>query len=299
MNRQTRRFRRLLLLALAILLAAVLAPLLATHDPYASVLKDALQPPGGDHWFGTDSLGRDLYSRVLYGARTSLAASLALVGASFALGSLLGMLAGWHGGWADAVIMRLSDMMLAFPGMVLALAIAGMLGGSMRSAVLALTAVSWTKYARLARSLTLKIRGQDYIAAAWASGARGRDILRRHLLPNAAATLAVTAAMDIGTMLLELAGLSFLGFGAQNPTAEWGAMLNEGRTYLSSAPWLMLFPGLAIFLAVSVFNLLGDSLRDLLDPRSAGGNPPPSPRRPAAKRKPDGTKAHRARKEPV
>ena len=264
--RAHRAFCLFLLLAALLVLAALCAPLLATHDPYASVLKDALQRPGPAHWFGTDKLGRDLYSRVIYAARTSLSAALALVLCASVLGSLLGLTAGLCGGAVDAAVMRLADMMIAFPGMVLALAVAGMLGASMLNAVLALTVVSWTKYARLARSLTLKIRSRDFIAAARLGGARERDILLEHLLPNAVSTLAVTAASDIGTMLLELAGLSFLGFGAQNPTAEWGAMLNDGRIYISSAPWLMVFPGLAIFVTVVIFNLLGDSLRDVLDP---------------------------------
>ena len=254
-------------LALLIILAAVFAPLLATHDPYEAVLADAVQPPSSEHWFGTDKLGRDLFSRVLYGARTSLLAAFILVALIVIVGTILGVIAGYFGGIIDAVIMRIADMMISFPGMVLAIAVAGILGASMKNAIIAIGVVSWTKYARLARSLVLKIRGSDFIAAAKVAGAKHTTILRRYMIPNALPTLIITGATDIGTMMLEIAGLSFLGFGAQSPTAEWGLMINEGRAYITAAPWLMIFPGLAIFISVAVFNLLGDSLRDVLDPR--------------------------------
>ena len=260
------------LLTLGVIAVAVFAPLLATHDPYEAVLADAVQLPSTEHWFGTDRMGRDLYSRVIYGARTSLAASLALVCIIMTAGTLLGILAGWFGGILDAVIMRISDMMISFPGMVLALAVAGILGASMTNAVIAIAVVSWTKYARLVRSLVLKIRERDYIAAARVTGSTTSHILWKHLLPNVLPTILITGATDIGSMIMEIAALSFLGFGAKAPTAEWGLMLNEGRAYLTAAPWLMIFPGLAIFLTVVVFNLLGDSLRDVLDPRDEQGN---------------------------
>lgn len=266
--KKNKQFCLFLLLAILIILVAVFAPLIATHDPYEAIMKDALLKPSSEHWFGTDKMGRDLFSRVIYGARTSLTSALTLVACIFVVGTLLGVVAGYYGGIVDVVIMRISDMMIAFPGMVLALAIAGMLGASMFNAVVALTVVSWTKYARLARSLVLKIKNRDFIAAARVGGAKSGYIMWKHLLPNTITTLIITAATDIGSMMLELAGLSFLGFGAQPPTAEWGYMLNEGRTYMSAAPWLMIFPGLAIFIVVVVFNLLGDSLRDVLDPRN-------------------------------
>lgn len=256
------------LFALAVIAAAVLAPVLATHDPNEAVLANAVQPPSAEHWFGTDRMGRDLFSRVLYGARTSLAASLSLVGIIMVAGTFLGIVAGYFGGVLDAVIMRVSDMMISFPGMVLAIAVAGIMGANLANAVIAIAIVSWTKYARLARSLVLKIRSRDYIAAARVTGSKTSHILWQYMLPNALPTILITGATDIGTMMLEIAGLSFLGFGAQSPTAEWGLMLNEGRAYMTAAPWLMVFPGLAIFITVVVFNLLGDSLRDVLDPRS-------------------------------
>lgn len=257
-----------LLLVVVVVGTAVFAPMLATHDPYEAVLADAVQAPGAEHWFGTDRMGRDLYSRVLYGARTSLAAALSLVCIVMTVGSFLGILAGYFGGILDAAVMRISDMMVSFPGMVLAIAVAGIMGANIRNAVIAISIVSWTKYARLARSLTLKIRSRDYVAAARVTGSRTSRILWRYMLPGVLPTILITGATDIGSMMLELAGLSFLGFGAQAPTAEWGLMLNEGRAYLTAAPWLMIFPGLAIFITVAVFNLLGDSLRDVLDPEN-------------------------------
>ena len=182
-------------------------------------------------------------------------------------GSLVGTLAGYFGGRVEMVFMRLADMMLSFPGIVLAIAIAGILGGSIINTIMALLVVSWAKYARLVRSLVLKLRQQDFVLAARLSGTRTPMILWRHILPNTLPLVVITAAMDIGTMMMEIAGLSFLGFGAQPPIPEWGLMLNEGRQYIQSAPWLMVYPGLAIFLVVAVFNLWGDSLRDVLDPR--------------------------------
>lgn len=256
------------ILALAIVLVAVLAPLIATHDPYAAVLADAVKAPSSEHWFGTDKMGRDLFSRVIFGARTSLTAALCLVAIIVVVGTALGIIAGYFGGVVDAVIMRLSDMMISFPGMVLAIAVAGILGANIKNAVVAIAIVSWTKYARLARSLVLKIKNRDYIAAAKVTGSKTGYILWKYMLPNALPTIVITGATDIGSMMLEIAGLSFLGFGAQSPTAEWGLMLNEGRAFMTAAPWLMIFPGIAIFITVVVFNLLGDSLRDVLDPRS-------------------------------
>ncbi len=254
-------------LAVVLALIAIFAPLIAPCDPYEAVLTDALQAPNLKHPFGTDKLGRDLLSRVIFGSRISLTASLILVFCIFAVGTILGILAGYFGGWVDMVIMRIADMMISFPGMVLAIAVAGILGASITNEVIAITIVSWTKYARLARSTVLKIKDSDYIAAARVTGSKTTHILGTYLFQNAMPTLIITAATDIGSMMLELAGLSFLGFGAQAPAAEWGLMLSEGRSYLQAAPWMMIFPGLAILITVIVFNLLGDSIRDVLDPR--------------------------------
>lgn len=255
-------------LALLIILAAVFAPVVTGGiDPTTGVMKDALQASSAAHIFGTDKLGRDIFARVIYGARTSLTAAFSVVLLIFALGTALGVLAGYFGGWVDTVIMRIADMMVSFPGMVFAMAIAGILGASVKNAVIAVALVSWTKYARLARSLVLKIRGRDYVAAAVVTGSKTPYILARYMVPNVIPTLIITAATDIGGMMLELAGLSFLGFGAKAPAPEWGLMLKEGRQFIQNAPWMMIYPGAAIFVVVVVFNLLGDALRDILDPR--------------------------------
>lgn len=269
MIQKKRQFLFFLIFVFCIVAIAVFAPYIATHDPGKAVLTDATQGPGGEHWFGTDRMGRDLFSRVIYGARTSLSATLVLVLCILVLGGSLGIVAGYLGGVADTLIMRVSDMMVSFPGMALAIAIAGVMGPSITNAVIAITMVSWTKYARLARSLVLKIKHQDYVLAAVMSGTRTRHMLWRYMLPSVLPTLVITAATDMGGMMLELAAFSFLGLGAQSTSIEWGYMLNEGRAYMESAPWLMIFPGLAIFITVVAFNLLGDSLRDLLDPQGS------------------------------
>ena len=254
-------------LALIVVLVAVFTPLIAPYDPYAADLTGALKEPSSEHWFGTDKLGRDIFSRVLYGSRISMASAFTVVVVILVFGSLMGILSGYFGGWVDAVIMRLSDMMIAFPGMVLAIAVAGILGASIKNAIIAISIVSWTKYARMARSLVLKVRHVDYVSAAVVTGSKVPYILGKYMLPNILPTMVITAATDIGGMMLELAGLSFLGFGAQPPMPELGYMLNEGRAFMQHAPWLMIFPGLAILVIVVIFNLLGDSLRDVLDVR--------------------------------
>ncbi len=257
------------LLALMIILAAIFAPVVTGGvDPTSGSIVDAMMAPCKEHIFGTDKMGRDIFTRVIYGARTSLTATFGVVVVVFILGTFIGVISGYFGGIVDAIFMRIADTMLAFPGLVLALAVAGVLGTSIRNAILAVALVTWPKYARLARSLVLKIRDSDFVAASIVTGSKTSHILIKYMLPNALPTLIVTAATDIGSMMLELASLSFLGFGAVAPTPEWGLMLNEGRDYMQSVPWLMIFPGLAIFVTVVVFNMLGDSLRDILDPRS-------------------------------
>ena len=252
------------ILAVCIILTAVFAPVVTRGvDPLKGSLVDALLPPCKEHIFGTDKMGRDIFSRVIYGARASLSATFGVVALIFLVGTVTGVLAGYFGGVIDAVIMRIADMMLAFPGLVLALAVAGIMGASIKNAIIAIVVVSWTKYARLARSLVMKIRDRDYVSAAIVTGSK-----TPYMLPNALPTLIITAATDIGSMMLELAAMSFLGFGAKPPAPEWGYMLNEGRACMQSAPWLMIFPGLAIFVVVVVFNMLGDSIRDILDPRN-------------------------------
>lgn len=254
-------------LVLCLLLIAIAAPVIAPYDPTHAAMKDAFLEPGAQHLFGTDKLGRDCFSRVLYGARASLTGVLVLVASVFVVGTTMGVVSGYFGGKVDMVIMRISDMMISFPGMILAIAIAGIMGGSLVNAVFALTIVSWTKYARLSRSMVLKVKRRDFVEAAIVNGGAPGHILWVHILPNILPMMVITAAADIGALMMELAGLSFLGFGSQPPAPEWGLMLNEGRQQLQTAPWLMFFPGLAIFVTVVVFNLWGDNLRDVLDPR--------------------------------
>ena len=265
--KENKAFRITSLLVLLLILITVLAPVIAPYNQLEAVMRDANAAPSAAHLFGTDKLGRDVLSRILYGASYSLTSVLFLVFLIFVVGTFLGVIAGYFGGIVDTVIMRFADMMISFPGVILAIAIAGILGGSLVNAMIAMLCVTWTKYARLSRSMVLKIKKRDFVDAAIVSGGSAPHILWVHILPNILPLMVITAAADIGAMMMELAGLSFLGFGSQPPAPEWGLMLNEGRQQLQTAPWLMIFPGLAIFITVVVFNLWGDSLRDVLDPR--------------------------------
>lgn len=252
----------------AVIFVAVFAEFLTPFNPYAQDLEGALVPPNSVNLLGTDRYGRDVLSRVIMGAQTTLCASLILLAVISALGSLIGAVCGFFGGRLDTVLMRISDVFLAFPQMVFAIAAAGALGGGLVNAALALALIGWTKYARIARSLTLTIRKMAYFDAAKLAGTNSAGMLWYHVLPNIAGPILVTAALDIGTIIMELAGLSFLGLGAMPPTAEWGAMMNNGRSMLQTAPWVILAPGAAIFVTVAVFNLFGDKLRDVLDTKS-------------------------------
>ena len=264
-----RLFALYTVLVLLIIFVALAAPMLAPQDPYNGDMKAVFLPPSAEHWLGTDKLGRDMFSRLIYGTSTSLFMTICLVFLPAGLGATVGIVSGYFGGKVEMVLMRFADMMLSFPGVVLAIAIAGIMGGSIVNTILALVAVSWAKYARLVRSLVIKLRSNDFIVAAQVNGTRPAMILWRHIVPNVLPMVVITGAMDIGTMMMEIAGLSFLGFGAQPPTPEWGLMLNEGRQYIQAAPLMMFYPGLAIFIVVSVFNLWGDALRDVLDPRQS------------------------------
>lgn len=265
--KENRQFRYLSLLVMLIILITILAPYIVPYDPLEANLKASLLAPNSQHWLGTDKLGRDLFSRIICAAQYTLTGVFALVTIVFFFGSGAGLIAGFYGGKIDTFIMRIADIMISFPGMILAIAVAGIMGGSLINAVLAVAAVTWTKYARLVRSVVLQVKHQDYIAAARINGGTSFHILWHHVLPNALPIAIVTAVTDIGSLMMELAGLSFLGFGVQAPAPEWGLMLDEGRQFIQTAPWLMIFPGFAIFITVIIFNLWGDSVRDVVDPR--------------------------------
>ncbi|MBO4779977.1 MAG: ABC transporter permease [Selenomonadaceae bacterium] len=247
-----------------LILVAVFADFLTPFDPYVQDLEGALAPPNSQNILGTDRYGRDVFSRVIVGSQTTLCASLILLAVIASFGSLTGAICGYHGGRLDIFLMRLSDVFLAFPQMVFAIAAAGALGGGLLNAAAALAIIGWPKYARISRGLVLTIRSMPYLDAAKMSGSSSTTILFKHVLPNIAGPVLVTAALDIGTIIMELAGLSFLGLGAMPPTAEWGAMMNNGRSMLQTAPWVILAPGTAIFITVATFNLLGDKLRDFI-----------------------------------
>ncbi|MBV8074209.1 MAG: ABC transporter permease [Candidatus Eremiobacteraeota bacterium] len=251
----------------AIVLAAVLAPLLAPADPLAQNLANAAQPPSLSHPLGTDKLGRDLFARILYGAQISIRIGFVAVGLAISVGTAIGLVAGYFGGKIDAWLMGAMDLMLAFPPIILAIAITTILGPSITNVMIAVGIVYIPQYARLARSAVLAVKETAYIEAARAIGALAPRILLRHVLPNILAPLLVQATLGIATAELEAAGLSYLGLGARPPAPEWGAMLNDARSYWLSAPWALIFPGAAITLLVLGFNLLGDGLRDALDPK--------------------------------
>ena len=208
-----------------------------------------------------------MFSRVLVGSTTSIYTTLLLVCIVTVVGTVIGMICGWIGGLADTILMRISDLFLAFPSLVFALAVAGVLGGGIQNAVIALAVIGWPKYARLARGLTLTQKDMPYLMAVRLSGSGTCKIIFKHILPNIFGSILITSVLDIGTMMMELAGLSFLGLGVQPPMAEWGSMINDGRSMLQISPWMVLAPGLAIFITVMIFNLLGDTLRDYMDPK--------------------------------
>ena len=258
-----------LVLVVILMLVALFSEQLAPYDPYAQNLDEAMQPPSARHIMGTDRHGRDMFSRVLVGGKTSIYSTLALVAAISVFGTVVGTLCGYYGGRVDSVVMRVSDVCLAFPGLVFAMAVAALLGGGIGNAVLALAVISWPKYSRVARSQTLALKSSSFVHAARLSGSGSTRIILRHILPNILGPILVTAMLDIGTMMMELAGLSFLGLGAKPPMAEWGNMMSSGRSMLQMYPWIVLSPGIGIFVSVVLFNLLGDTVRDYLDPRNS------------------------------
>ncbi len=260
-----------LLITGLLIFVAILAPLIAPYSPTKMSLRERLSPPSASHLFGTDDAGRDILSRVIYGSRITLRICIIVVGLTLGIGTLLGILSGYIGGLVDELIMRLNDVFLAFPALILAMAIAAALGPSLENAIIAMVVIWWPRYARVSRGQVLAIREIDYVTAARALGASSSRIMIRHILPNCISPIVVQATLDLGEVVLTAATLSFIGFGAQPPVPEWGAMISVGRNFIRDYWWYPTFPGLAILVTVMGFNLLGDAVRDILDPRLRRG----------------------------
>jgi peptide/nickel transport system permease protein len=256
-----------LFLSCLLLVAAVLAPLLAGHDPLALDPAHRFQPPGGGHLFGTDDQGRDLFARVVYGARPSLLAALVILAIASTVGTVIGLVAGYAGGRVDEFLMRITDMFLAFPALVLAMGAAAALGPSLGNAILATAIVWWPWYARLIRGQTLQLKHAPFVEAARMAGASDGWILFRHILPNCRTQVIVQMSLDVGYAILTMASLSFVGLGAQPPTPEWGSMISIGRQFFLNQWWYVTFPGIAVFVTVMAVNMLGDGLQEALSPR--------------------------------
>ena len=266
-NKNELKFKMIIIILITIFLISLLAPYIAPNDPYTVDLSKTLMKPNKEFLFGTDSLGRCVFSRVLYGANRTIFSAIVVVLITFVFGTSVGIISGYMGGKIDLIIMRTVDVFLAFPGLVLAIAVAGLLGGSMINAMIAISLISWTKYARIARSKVLEIKEETFIQASRISGHNSLHNMRKHILPNILAYLIVTASLDIGTVIMEMSSLSFLGLSSPLPMPEWGAMISEGKGVIQFAPWTVIAPGIAILIVVVLFNLLGDVIRDLLDLR--------------------------------
>lgn len=270
LRKSTVKMRLIIFGTLAVLLVvcSFFSAYLTPYDPYLQNLDIAKQAPSAEHLLGTDRYGRDMLSRVIAGSRASIFSTLLLVAIITAVGTAVGVTCGWTGGWVDTVLMRISDVFLAFPGLVFALAVAGSLGGGLQNAIIALAAISWPKYARIARSQTLSQKETQWMKAVRLSGSGTGKIILKHILPNILGPILVTSMLDIGTMMMELAALSFLGLGAKPPIPEWGSMMSDTRSLMTTSPWITFSPGIAIFLSVMIFNLLGDTIRDYADPKN-------------------------------
>lgn len=254
------------LVILAIIILAVFAPVFSPYDPAAQSLRERLAAPSAEHWLGTDKLGRDILSRIIYGARVSLVIGLLPTFISMFIGTILGLFAGYYGGKTDFVIMRLADIMLAFPSLLLAMVVMYTLGGGIVNIFIALSLVNWASTARVVRAQTLSLKEAEYVEAARSMGVRKTTIIFRHILPNCLPSLIVLFTLNIPSAILSESSLSFLGVGAQPPSASWGLAVTEGKRYLFSEPWVPLAPSVAIMILVMAFNFLGDGLRDVLDP---------------------------------
>ena len=266
-DRTTLKLGFFLILVAGLLFVACFGQYIVPYDPYAQDLSNALQPPSGSHLLGTDRYGRDLFSRIIIGAQTTIFSALALVAGITIVGTVIGVICGYVGGWIDSLIMRISDIFLAFPEMVFAIAIAGVLNGGIWSAAIAVGLIAWPRYARVARSQVLAMKNHQYMNAAKLMGTRWYKVILKHIMPNILGPIVVTAALDVGAMIMNLAGLSYLGLGVVPPTPEWGSMMSEGRSMLLTSPCIVFAPGLAIIITVIIFNLLGDTVRDILDPK--------------------------------
>ncbi|MBM4763016.1 ABC transporter permease subunit [Bacillus sp. B15-48] len=256
-------------MAVFFIVLAIIGPLFAPNDPFAPDFSHILEGPSLQYPLGTDQVGRCILSRLLYGASVSLGMTSLLLCIVTIIGITIGLISGWIGGVVDTVMMRITDTVLSFPDIVFAIAIVGILGPGVKNTIIAFSVVWWTKYARLTRVLVMEIKNNEYIHAAKMAGASKRKLFSHYIFPNMLSSLLVQFVIDIGGIMLALAGLSFLGLGVQPPTPEWGNMLNEGRAYLQTAPWLLIYPGIAIFIVVALFNTLGDLARDVLDPKHA------------------------------
>ena len=260
-----------LLITALLILMSIFAPLLAPHDPITQNLAERLQPPGTPgHWMGTDDFGRDIWSRILFGSRITLYIVLLVILTAPVAGLIIGTVAGYFGGWTDQILMRITDIFLAFPKLILALALVAVLGPGMENAVLAIALTSWPPYARVARAETLTVRNSDYIAAVKLQGAGAVRVIAGHIMPMCLPSVIIRVTLDMAGVILTAAGLGFLGLGVQPPLPEWGLMISAGRKFLFEQWWVATMPGLAIFVVSLGFNLLGDGLRDVLDPRSSG-----------------------------
>lgn len=263
--------RSALILLILLVFLAILAPLIIPYPDHIFTGNDpanSLRAPSLENWFGTDELGRDIFSRVVYGTRISIQAALVTVFFAVIIGSVLGAIAGTKKGWIDEIIMRITDIFLSFPPLLLSITIAALMGPSLTNAKIAIIIAWWPWYTRLVRGQAISIREKQFSKAAEAIGTSQMKIIFKHVIPNCISPVIIQASMDMGAVILSLAGLSFLGLGAQPPTPEWGLMINTSRNYFMTAPWYSLFPGIAIFLTVLSFNLLGDGIREVLDPKT-------------------------------
>lgn len=259
------RFKLIIIILVLIIIVGIMSPVIAPNDPYKTDLFNTLKSPSIEFWFGTDALGRCIFSRVLYGISNSIISAMTIVLITFSGGTIIGVISGFYGGIVDEIIMGIVDVFLSFPGIIIAVAVAGILGGGLKNAMIAIGLISWPKYSRLARCEVMAINSETFILAAKLSGNGNLKIILKHIIPNIIGALVITASADAGIMIMELAGLSFLGLSSPLPIPEWGSMMNEGKSMLQSAPWITLFPGTAILIVVILFNLLGDTICELLE----------------------------------